>query len=125
MLAPDTPQNTAARLRELGDPCTTQKHWPAAKTNHTGHRKMVEDVWPIWFQDAPCLEESGDMKHWLISCKRTFELVLRGGGRYRQFGYVFQLRDRHEKRFRPVVAPFLSTQEMRTQSAKSRLGNRS
>jgi hypothetical protein len=44
MLAPDTPQNTAARLRELGDPCTTQEHWPTAETNHTGYRKMVEDV---------------------------------------------------------------------------------
>jgi hypothetical protein len=44
MLAPDTPQNTAARLCELGDPYPTQKHWPSEKTHHTGHRKIVEDV---------------------------------------------------------------------------------
>jgi len=124
MLAPDTPQNTAARLRELGDPCPTQKHWPAAKTNHTGHRKMVEDVWPIWFQDAPCLEESADIKHRPINCRRTLEFVLGGGGHYRQSGCVFHLRNRNEKRFRPVGAPFLVTQKMRMQSAKSWLWNR-
>lgn len=124
MLATDTPQNTATRLRELGDPCPPQEHWPAAKTNHTGHRKMVEDVWPIWFQYASCLEESGDIKHRLISCKRTLEFAPGGSSLYRQFGYVFQLRNRNEKRFRPIGAPFLTTQEMRTRSAKSRLWSR-
>jgi hypothetical protein len=111
MLATDTPQNIATRLRELGDPCSTQKHWPAAKTNHTGHRKMVEDVWPIWFQYTPCLEESGDIKHRLISCKRRLGFALGGGGHYRQSGCVFDLRDRNEERFRPVGAPFLAKQK--------------
>jgi len=119
MLAPDTPQNTAARLREIGDPCTTQKYWPAAETNHTGYRKMVEDVWPIWFQYTPCIEESGYIKHRLISCKRTLELALGAGGHYLQSGCVFDLRDRNEKRLKPVGMPFLATQKMRMQSAKS------
>jgi hypothetical protein len=124
MLAPDTPQNTTAWLCELGDPCPDQKHWPAAKTNHTGHRKMVEDVWSIWFQYAPYLEESGDIKHRLISCKRTLEFALGGGGLYRQFGCVFDVRDGNEKRFRPIGAPFLTSQEIRTQSANSWPWNR-
>lgn len=124
MLAPDTPQNTAARLRELGNPSPTQKHRPAAKTNHPGHCKMVEDVWPIWFQYRPCLEESGDIKHRLISCKRTLEFALGGRGHYQQSGCVFDLRDRNEKRLRPVGMPFLATKKMRMQSAKSWLWNR-
>jgi hypothetical protein len=118
MLAPDTPQNTAPRLRELGDPSPTQKHRPAAKTNHTGHRKMVEDIWPIWFQYTPYLEESGDIKHRLITCTRTLEFVLGRGGHYRQSACVFGLRNRNEKRFRPVGAPFLATQKMKMQNTK-------
>ena len=124
MLAPDTPQNTAARLRELRDPYPTQKHRPAAKTNHTGYSKMVEDVWPIWFQYTLCIEESGYIKHRLISCKRTLEFALGGGGHYRQSSCAFYLRDRNEKRLRPVGMPFLATQKMRMQSAKFWLWNR-
>jgi hypothetical protein len=75
MSAHDMAQNTAAQLRALGDPCPARKHWPAAKTNHTGNYKMQEDIWPVWFHHASCFKESGDIKLRLLSYRRTLEFA--------------------------------------------------
>jgi hypothetical protein len=120
MSAHDMAQNTAAQLRALGDPGPAQKHWPAAKTNHPGHDKMKEDVWPIWFGNTSCSKESGDIQQRLRPYRRIFECAPGEDSLCLLSNHRFDLYGQDEKRFRLIGASFFAYQEIMTQSATPR-----